>query len=289
MRVDFRADVDLAKLAYKKNSTVLAISLFCGTDNPDLSIGPPTVYLQGQPLLQGKWGQATQSKASSSPGSREYHFFFNVARRENFKSKPPQRGYDLRRNPEDMCFYLTGGKPGWFGFKFKSRVATILKSDIAEAFLGITTARCFSADQRSGSLPARGLECLEPVRVALAITSTEGGADHDDAGDHADVVHRSWCARARGFTLRGAHRARWGRGTLGKPNPFRTHRPDFCGPQCPRAGSDISTPLRRSGRLIVRQDATQMQGGRRILLLPVLPLVRLNSATSRADSTPSLH
>jgi len=55
MRVDFRADVDLAKLAYKKNSTVLAISLFCGTDNPDLSIGPPTVYLQGQPLLQGKW------------------------------------------------------------------------------------------------------------------------------------------------------------------------------------------------------------------------------------------
>src|SRR5882757_3488948 len=59
MRVDFRADVDLAELAYKKNSTVLAISLFCGSDNPDLSIGPPTVYLQGQPLLQGKWGQAT--------------------------------------------------------------------------------------------------------------------------------------------------------------------------------------------------------------------------------------
>ncbi len=253
MRVDFRADVDLAKLAYKKNSTVLAISLFCGTDNPDLSIGPPTVYLQGQPLLQGKWGQATQSKASSSPGSREYHFFFNVARRENFKSKPPQRGYDLRRNPEDICFYLTGGKPGWFGFKFKSRVATILKSDIAEAFLGITTARCFSADQRR-----RGAE-----RTTGAQRTIAPGV--------------------------GAHRARWGRGTLGKPNPFRTHRPDFCGPQCPRAGSDISTPLRRSGRLIVRQDATQMQGGRRILLLPVLPLVRLNSATSRADSTPSLH
>src|SRR5437773_7148695 len=78
MRVDFRADVDLAKLAYKKNSTVLAISLFCGTDNPDLSIGPPTVYLQGHPLLQGKWGQATQSEASSSPGSREYHFFLTL-------------------------------------------------------------------------------------------------------------------------------------------------------------------------------------------------------------------
>ena len=141
MRVDFRADVDLAELAYKKNSTVLAISLFCGTDNPDLSIGPPTVYLQGQPLLQGKWGQATQSEASSSPGSREYHFFFNVARRENFKSKPPQRGYDLRRNPEDICFYLTGGNPGWLGFKFKSRVATIPKSEIAEAFRKLDTSK----------------------------------------------------------------------------------------------------------------------------------------------------
>ena len=171
MRVDFRADVDLAKLAYKKNSTVLAISLFCGTDNPDLSIGPPTVYLQGQPLLQGKWGQATQSEASSSPGSREYHFFFNVARRENFKSKPPQRGYDLRRNPEDICFYLTGGKPGWFGFKFKSRVATILKSDIAEAFLGITTARCFSADQRR-----RGAERTTGARrtIAAGVCRREG-------------------------------------------------------------------------------------------------------------------
>jgi len=106
-----------------------------------VSIGPPTVYLQSQPLLQGKWGQATQSEASSSPGSREYHFFFNVARRENLKSKPPQRGYDLRRNPEDICFYLTGGNQGWFGFKFKSRVATIPKSEIAEAFRKLDTSK----------------------------------------------------------------------------------------------------------------------------------------------------
>lgn len=134
MRVDFRADVDLAELAYKKNSTVLAISLFCGIDNPDSSIGPPTVYLQGQPLLQGKWGQAAATQASSSPRSREYHFFFNVAHRENLKSKPPQRGYDLRRYPEDICVYLTGGGQGWFGFSFKSNVVTIPKSEIAEAF-----------------------------------------------------------------------------------------------------------------------------------------------------------
>jgi hypothetical protein len=44
VRVDFRTDVDLAQLAFRRGSTVMAMSFLCGMDNRNTSIGPPTVY-----------------------------------------------------------------------------------------------------------------------------------------------------------------------------------------------------------------------------------------------------
>ena len=43
VRVDFRMDVDLAQLAFRRGSPVMAMSSICGMDNRNTSIGPPSV------------------------------------------------------------------------------------------------------------------------------------------------------------------------------------------------------------------------------------------------------
>jgi hypothetical protein len=58
-----------------------------------------------------------------------YDIFLAVARQAVTPSNPPQISFDLRRLPEDVCFYLRGGNGGPFGFK--SNVVTIPKGAIA--------------------------------------------------------------------------------------------------------------------------------------------------------------
>jgi hypothetical protein len=105
---------------------VSAFASFCSGDSLDL-IGSPVVYEDGVPVLRHQpHGTATGTHP------RHYYFFVNVARRESLKSIPPQRGYDLQRIPEDICFCLRGGNQVWFAFK--TQEAAIPKSAIAAAF-----------------------------------------------------------------------------------------------------------------------------------------------------------
>jgi hypothetical protein len=78
VRVDFRTDVDLAQLAFRRGSTVMAMSFFCGMDNRNTSIGPPTVYRRGHPVYRH---QRPDEEPIASPRSLEYYFFFNAERR----------------------------------------------------------------------------------------------------------------------------------------------------------------------------------------------------------------
>lgn len=128
VRVEFSSDVDLVDLAYKRKADVAAWSFFCGTDNRNTSIGPPTVYHLGKPLYK----DYPAGDAPPSPRSREYYFYFNVARRPSPKSKPPEPGYDLEHSPQDICFYLTAAGSWWFNLK--SNVVTIPRDAIARAF-----------------------------------------------------------------------------------------------------------------------------------------------------------
>ena len=58
-----------------------------------------------------------------------YYIFIDVADKERPQDIPPQKGFDLREKPEDVCFYLRGGN-NW-GRGYKSNVLIVPKSAIA--------------------------------------------------------------------------------------------------------------------------------------------------------------
>ena len=127
VRVSFSTNVDLVDLAYKRKATVDAWSFFCGTRNHNTSLGSLEVYHLGKPLYQDY-----PAGEPPSPRSREYYFYFNVARSASPKSIPPESAYDLEQSPQDVCFYLTAAGSWWFDIK--SNIATIPRDDLVRAF-----------------------------------------------------------------------------------------------------------------------------------------------------------
>jgi hypothetical protein len=122
LRVEFRSTKDLWGIARRKG-VVFLHSSFC-QPNEFAALGDPTVYYRGRAIY---W---TNLADSASTGSEEvYYFYLSVSRRKSLKDIPPETGFDLRENPEDICFYVTGS--GFFGYK--SAIATVPKGAISEA------------------------------------------------------------------------------------------------------------------------------------------------------------
>jgi hypothetical protein len=56
-----------------------------------------------------------------------YHFFVTASRKASPESVPPQIGFDLAVDPQDVCFYITGED-------FESDIGIVSKAVIAAAF-----------------------------------------------------------------------------------------------------------------------------------------------------------
>lgn len=120
--VEFRSRKDLWGIAQRKG-VVFLHSSFCSRMN-FAALGDPTVYSRGHAV---HW---TNVADSASSGSEDvYYFYLNISRRKSPKDIPPEPGFDLREDPKDICFYVTGS--GFFGYQ--SAIATVPKGAISEA------------------------------------------------------------------------------------------------------------------------------------------------------------
>ena len=123
LRVEFTSTLDLRAAA--RDAAVSLHSYFCGRPKDFVVISGPAVYSNGEPI------RPRNVHYGSGEGDL-YYFFANVARKESPLSKPPQRSFDLRTKPEDICFYVAESGP--LGVTYKSDVARVLATDIAAAF-----------------------------------------------------------------------------------------------------------------------------------------------------------
>jgi hypothetical protein len=123
LRVEFRSTKDLWGIARRK-AVVFLHSSFCNRKDSG-QLGDPTVYSHGQAV---HWTNVPNEASTESEDI--YHFYLNVSRKESPKDIPPRAGFDLRANPEDICFYVTGS--GIFGYK--SALALVPKDAISAAF-----------------------------------------------------------------------------------------------------------------------------------------------------------
>jgi hypothetical protein len=90
------------------------------------------LYFRDQ-ALGGEVGMIPQT------GPFTYATYMGVARDAFVPSKPPQVGYDLRRNAEDVCFYVAGGiAPAPIGYKSNTvRIPTnVIEAALQNASIG---------------------------------------------------------------------------------------------------------------------------------------------------------
>jgi hypothetical protein len=83
----------------------------------------PTVYSDGDAIRP----PGREPGRDDVHKKQVYHFFVTASRKASPESVPPQIGFDLAVDPQDVCFYITGED-------FESDIGIVSKAVIAAAF-----------------------------------------------------------------------------------------------------------------------------------------------------------
>ena len=87
------------------------------------------MYSQGRAVrVDNKVGESVAEEGRS----RVYYFYVRLFGNESLLSNPPEHGFDLRTDPEDICFYVTGNRL-YTGLAYKSRVGVVPEAAISAA------------------------------------------------------------------------------------------------------------------------------------------------------------
>lgn len=128
VRVDFTTRSDLSTVSYRDN---LGNDIFF-CDRPDVHtlLAFPYIYSSGGIVPSGN-GTSPEMTGSGTARVFSYHIFFRVSRDDShMPSKPPLESFDLRQNPEDVCFRIVGGEYRALGYR--SNTVVVPKKLIAE-------------------------------------------------------------------------------------------------------------------------------------------------------------
>jgi hypothetical protein len=126
LKVEFSSYANLFK--FVNNYPVGNDSFFCDRPRDPTRISFPSVYFQGIHIW---WPDDRRSEEQLAPGPVTYYVFLDVAKPERPKDIPPQKAYDLRQRPENVCFYLSGGNISGRGYR--SNLVMVPKEAIAAA------------------------------------------------------------------------------------------------------------------------------------------------------------
>jgi len=130
LEAKFTSHIDLTKINYGDN---LGNEIFfCHRPDANTLLPTPYVYSNGHEVPSGDNAEPTRLSDDKGRPLFSYYIFFRVSRDENGRlSKPPFASFDLRKNPEDVCFRLVGGAYRAFGYR--SNTVVVPREMIAAA------------------------------------------------------------------------------------------------------------------------------------------------------------
>jgi hypothetical protein len=126
LKVEFTSAEDLSRVLREDYYILGTRAYFCNRPNDNAILSFVGIYFRDQPVS----GDVPIVNPTSN-GPFTYSTYMGVARQAVYPSNPPQVSFDLRKDPEDICFYVAGGNTSPFGFR--SNVVRVPKEAIAAA------------------------------------------------------------------------------------------------------------------------------------------------------------
>jgi len=115
LKVEFTSATNLSKFV-KDNGYNLGVNGYICNRSPEDFAVASDVYWQGH--LLGLAEEDPIGRVHKAAGERiTYYFFVHVHRDKFVVLNKPREGFDLRKRPQDVCFYVSGGGGGPFGYK----------------------------------------------------------------------------------------------------------------------------------------------------------------------------
>jgi hypothetical protein len=122
LRVEILSPDDLWDVA-RRGQVVFLHSFFCSRKRDFAVLTGPTVYAGGDAVRP----PGREPSRDYIHKKQMYYFFVTVSRKASPESVPPQIGFDLSIDPQDICFYITGEN-------FRSDIGIVSKAAISAAF-----------------------------------------------------------------------------------------------------------------------------------------------------------
>jgi hypothetical protein len=120
IRVDFTSGTDLRNLVAREGNSLFVHSYFCDRGDKLGTLGDPGVYVD-------------RADAGKETLVKRFLFFLDVSRKSDPGSIPPEPGFDLSTNPQDICFYVTAQS---VITTFTSQIGIVPKASIEQVFTG---------------------------------------------------------------------------------------------------------------------------------------------------------
>jgi hypothetical protein len=128
LKVEFTSRTDFEEIPYRDN--LAAEAFFCHRPDAHVLLGLWDVYSHGHEVPSGSVA-GPLGAAAKVDKPITYYVFLRVARDERLPGKPQMESFDLRLDPEDVCFTLAGGRYRAFGYT--SNIVVVPKDAISAA------------------------------------------------------------------------------------------------------------------------------------------------------------
>jgi hypothetical protein len=130
LKIEFTSATNLSRFVIEHSFNLGNTAFLCDRPSDVLTLSFSYVFWRGMRLgLQEADPIRRQNELLRVPVT--YYIFIDVADKERPLDKPPQKAFDLRQNPENVCFYVRGGNE--LGRGYKSNIVVVPKDAIAAA------------------------------------------------------------------------------------------------------------------------------------------------------------
>lgn len=113
LRVEFTSATNLFEFARENSYNIGNTVFFCEQKDASPHMSYPYVFWKGSLV-----GNLEPNVIRTSEGSLiPYYIFISISKDARPNDIPPQASFDLREDPEDVCFYLSGGDGSGGGYR----------------------------------------------------------------------------------------------------------------------------------------------------------------------------
>ena len=139
LKTTFASATDLVQFVQRHSYSLGAGASFCDQSEERVSLAYPPIYWHGAHLNPYDQNAAELSRDPDSASIAYYVYLAAESRERPWHISPgPSRAFDLRKDPRDVCLYVSGGNMSGFGYK--SNFVVLPASEIAAALRDVPPA-----------------------------------------------------------------------------------------------------------------------------------------------------